>query len=623
MFRTMIFGFLMVAVCLGAGALTGSGNSETGPLETVTPTLALLIVVPAQAAAGDTVTITFMASETLGAHPVVTVNGHAATFVSGAKTVAYTYSYVVAETDVPGMANVSVWGADLVGNRGTLSSSTAFEIIEALEPVPLHTWPLALLMVAAGIAAIAWRRRRLGVLLLAMALLATPGALAASPAVSNVTFAQSPNGTTGTKVDIYNGPCAITLSLSKDGGADGFSYPIANYTGDIANVNTGPGHIVWDIYADYAEQNVPLARIRVTADDGIIPLPVVTSFLINSGASTTTDPLVTLDNTVTNSPTDYMASEAADFAGASWTAYTAAPSFTLSAGAGGVKTVYFKVKNADGESGVVNDTISLTERTILLPGSVPLELVWVPSGSFQMVRYAGEADSYAREDPQHGVTLAQGFWMGKHEITQQQWIAVRGTWPGTAPSTTYGLGDTYPAYYVSWDDTKNFITSLNAHIVSSGQGPLTVRLPSEAEWEYACRAGTQTRFYFGDSLGCAADCSDCAAGVMPGNRSDYMWYCGNNSPNGSKAVGGKTPNAFGLYDMSGNVFEWCEDDYHSNYTGAPANGSAWIGSPRALFRMLRGGHWYYSARYCRSAFRYFYTPGSRSYYFGFRVAAVQ
>ncbi|HUW61962.1 MAG TPA: SUMF1/EgtB/PvdO family nonheme iron enzyme [Candidatus Bathyarchaeia archaeon] len=265
-----------------------------------------------------------------------------------------------------------------------------------------------------------------------------------------------------------------------------------------------------------------------------------------------------------------------------------------------------------------------TEETIMLPGGVPLVMVWIPAGSFLMGRYPGEQDSYSYEDPQHSVTLSSGFWMGKYEVTQQQWIAVQSTWPGTAPSASYGLGNTYPAYYISWDDTKNFITTLNAYIISSGQGPLTVRLPSEAEWEYACRAGTATRFYFGDSLGCAADCTDCAAGVLPGNRSDYMWYCGNNSPNGSKPVGGKTPNAFGLFDMSGNLWEWCEDDWHSTYTGAPADGSAWIDSPtRASYRMFRGGYWFYNARYCRSADRYSYAPGIRFNRIGFRVAAVR
>ncbi|HOZ47445.1 MAG TPA: SUMF1/EgtB/PvdO family nonheme iron enzyme, partial [Candidatus Hydrogenedentes bacterium] len=360
-----------------------------------------------------------------------------------------------------------------------------------------------------------------------------------------------------------------------------------------------------------------------------VPIPVVGSLAINGGAATTADPEVTLDNTATENPTEYMASESSDFSGASWQAYDTAPTFTLSSGEGGTKTVYFKVRNAGGESAPVSDTIHLiVEQTILLPGDVPLELVWVPSGSFQMGRYPGEADSDAIEDPQHSVALAYGFWMGKYEVTQEQWLAVRGSWPGTAPSSTYGVGDSYPAYYISWDDAKDFITSLNAHIVSSGQGPLTVRLPSEAEWEYACRAGTQTRFYFGESLGCAGDCSDCAAGVLPGNRTDYMWYCGNNGASGTptygtKLAGGKLPNGFGLYDMSGNVYEWCEDDYHASYTGAPADGSAWIESPRASYRMIRGGYWISSAWYCRSAFRCSGTPSFRGSSVGFRLAAVQ
>ncbi|HOH30751.1 MAG TPA: SBBP repeat-containing protein, partial [Candidatus Hydrogenedentes bacterium] len=173
-------------------------------------------------------------------------------------------------------------------------------------------------------------------------------------------------------------------------------------------------------------------------------------------------------------------------------------------------------------------------KTILLPGDVPLDLVWIPEGSFLMGRYPGEEGSDDREDPQHEVTLAEGFWMGKYEVTQEQWLAVRGAWPDATyvPSNSYGLGSTYPAYYISWDDTQDFIASLNAHIADTGQGPLTVRLPTEAEWEYACRAGTQTRFYFGDSLDCAGDCSDCVAGSLPGNRTDYMWYCGNNAING-------------------------------------------------------------------------------------------
>lgn len=271
--------------------------------------------------------------------------------------------------------------------------------------------------------------------------------------------------------------------------------------------------------------------------------------------------------------------------------------------------------------------VARTERrelTLLLPGDIPLELVWIPAGTFMMGRYPGEPNSLSNEDPQHEVTLTDGFWLGKYEITQQQWLAVMGSWPVVPPDVTAGLGNNYPAYNISWQDAKQFITSLNMHVVTSGQGPLTTRLPSEAEWEYACRAGTQTRFYFGDSLDCDRLCEDCAAGVLSGNRSDYMWYCGNNTPEGTKAVGGKIPNACGLYDMSGNLYEWCEDDYHSNYIGAPVDGSAWINSPRAGYRILRGGRWNWVAQYCRSSRRNGNgTPTDFSTSTGFRLAADQ
>jgi len=408
------------------------------------------------------------------------------------------------------MAVIHISGADLAGNVGTLNATGALEILEESEDLPLWGWPIAAAVLLAMGLVFLWRKKR-GLTqakrsgdvsvpafwLLVVAMLAAPWAFAQSPTVSNVTMTQSPTATS-TQVDIYydldapNGPCDITVSLSKDGGADGYIHPVTSITGDIADVTTGTGkHIVWDIRADYPEEDLPGARILVTADDGVVA-PEVASFSINNGAVTTADPIVTLDNTATNSPAEYMASEASDFSGASWQPYDMAPNFTFSSVEVGTKTVYFKVRNAAGESSLVSDTIELKGRTITLPGDVPLELVWVSGGTFMMGRYPGEADSDAGEDPQHPVTLADGFWIGKYEITQQQWLAVQGSWPGTAPDSGSGLGDTYPAYNLSWDDAKDFITTLNAHILSSGQGPLTVRLPSEPEWEYACLLGRRS-----------------------------------------------------------------------------------------------------------------------------------
>ncbi len=679
------------------------------------PVFSDLMVMPPKAGLGERVAITFSVSETLQADPEVTINGHPATAPYG-KAETYLYEYEVQEDDPLGMAVIHISSADLAGNVGTLNNTSALEILEESEDLPLWGWPFAAALLLVLGLMLLWRRRlggarvwtewtkwtgghhRRGMFFLFVALtLACSWAFAQAPTVSKVTMTQSPNATS-TQVDIYydldapNGPRVITVSLSKDGGVDGYIHPVTSVTGDLAEVTTGTGkHIVWDIRADYPEEDLPQARILIVADDGAVQHtltylagpggsidgqfslqqtvnhgadgvqvtavpdegygflqwsdgvltaartdtnvtadisvmasfiqlpPEVTSFNLDGGAGTTLDLLVTLDNTATNNPAEYIVSEASDFAGAAWQSYGTAPTFTLSSAEGGTKTVYFKVRNAGGESAPVSDTIDLPGRAITLPGDVPLELVWVPGGTFMMGRYPGEADSFDWEDPQHPVTLAYGFWMGKYEITQQQWLAVRGSWPGATPS--FGVGASYPAYNISWYDAKDFITSLNAHIVSSGQGPLTVRLPSEAEWEYACRAGTTTRFYFGDSLGCDGFCSDCAAGTLPGNRTDYLWYCGNEMPGVAKPVGGKLPNALGLYDMHGNIHEWCEDDSHYDYIGAPSDGSPWVESPRTEYRMLKGDWWADIITYCRAACRSHNPADYRDIAIGFRLAA--
>jgi len=242
------------------------------------------------------------------------------------------------------------------------------------------------------------------------------------------------------------------------------------------------------------------------------------------------------------------------------------------------------------------------EMTIVLPGDLPMEMVRIPAGSFMM----GSDDpnwSYPKEQPVHEVNIDYDFYMGKYEVTQAQWLAVTGSWPGIEPSSDLGLGEDYPAYFISWDDCQIFIDILN----QLGQG--VFRLPSEAEWEYACRAGSTTRFHFGDSNCISMECCFC-------NLGDFAWWCANDSPHGSKPVGGKLPNAFGLYDMPGSVWELCQDNWHTDYNGAPTNGSAWE-SPPSTIRVIRGGSWDHYAMYCRSAFRV--SGGGRLNSLGFRV----
>lgn len=337
--------------------------------------------------------------------------------------------------------------------------------------------------------------------------------------------------------------------------------------------------------------------------------PTVSLLMINGGAASSTSRTVTLNNVCTGNPTQYIASESPAFIGAAWQSYSAAPSFTIATSGNGQKTVYFKAKNGAGESSLASATISLDENTaetILLPGGVPLEMIWIPAGYFTMGCYPGEQDSDAvAEQPQHQVTFSQGFWMAKYELTKAQWTAMMGTKPWVA-APYYVLDDpSTAATHVCWNDAHAFITAINSY---TGK---TFRLPSEAEWEYACRAGTTTRFYWGDDL----------SNTM---LSSYCWWWNNTYLALEKyahPVGLKLPNAFGLYDMSGNVWEWCEDDWHADYTGAPANGSAWIDSPRGTDRVSRGGGWIDYNAPARSAIRgYDFPYMGINYFTGFRLA---
>lgn len=240
--------------------------------------------------------------------------------------------------------------------------------------------------------------------------------------------------------------------------------------------------------------------------------------------------------------------------------------------------------------------------TYLLPGDVPLEMVQIPTGTFMMGRYDGEQSSYAWEDPQHEVSVPQ-FWIGKFEVTKRQWQALMGTTPWSGQS--YVLADLdSPATHITWNDAIAFIEALNTHT------GLAFRLPSEAEWEYACRGHATMRHYWGDDLSYT-------------QIGEYAWYYQNayaTTEQYAHVVGQKDPNAFGLHDMSGNVWEWCEDDWHSSYLGAPADGSAWKELPRSANRVFRGGSWYNQGFQSRSAYRYYAAVTYKMYDLGLRVA---
>ena len=239
-------------------------------------------------------------------------------------------------------------------------------------------------------------------------------------------------------------------------------------------------------------------------------------------------------------------------------------------------------------------------KTVMLPGNVPLVMVWIPPGTFFMGKdYTSINDEFA-ESPQHQVILSYGFWMGKYEITKRQWEALMpvNPWAGQQNIST---DPESAAVYISWNDARLFVNALVNHT------GLPFRLPSESEWEYACRAGTATRFYWGDDLSLT-------------NIGNYAWFNGN-ANNFARPVGQKLPNLWGLHDMSGNAIEWCEDDFHNGYAGAPADGNAWVDAPRAPYRVMRGGSVFTIADFCRSGSRkYYYLPNNSTSSGGFRVA---
>ncbi len=233
-----------------------------------------------------------------------------------------------------------------------------------------------------------------------------------------------------------------------------------------------------------------------------------------------------------------------------------------------------------------------------LGNGVKLEMVQIPGGSFLMGSPESEKERFSFEETQHQVTVP-GFFMGKYEVTQEQYEAIM----GKNPSKFKGINR--PVETVSWNDAVEFCQKISQ---KTGKN---YRLPSEAEWEYACRARTTTPFYFGESI-----------------TPDLVNYDGNYPyASASKAkyrqqtteVGTFPPNAFGLYDMHGNVWEWCLDDWNENYINAPTDGSAWI-RQSAEYKLLRGGSWFNLAWYCRAANRGRYSRDGRVNDCGFRVA---
>ena len=245
-----------------------------------------------------------------------------------------------------------------------------------------------------------------------------------------------------------------------------------------------------------------------------------------------------------------------------------------------------------------------------LGNGVTLEMVDVPGGTFLMGSHDSEPGRHVSEGPQHSVSVA-AFQIGKFEVSQAQWRVVAGL-----PKVRRNLradpsrfkGENLPVEQVSWDDAVEFCERLSRFTERA------YRLPTEAEWEYACRSGSTTPFAFGETI----------TPHLVNHGGDGLdktppkeLYKPNTIPVGSLGA----PNAFGLFDMHGNVWEWCIDNWHDSYHGAPTDGRAWGGGDPGS-RVARGGSWYYVADYCRSANRGRSSPDNKRTVMGFRVVSV-
>ena len=255
----------------------------------------------------------------------------------------------------------------------------------------------------------------------------------------------------------------------------------------------------------------------------------------------------------------------------------------------GVSTATAKV---NGDDAVVVQSSSPYSEVITVNG-VSFKMIWVEGGTFEM----GSNDGYDDEQPIHAVTL-DGYWIAETEVTQALWKAVMGSDEGW--SNDYGKGSNYPAYDVSYNEAVDFCKRLN-ELTDYKYG---FRLPTEAEWEYAARGGKKSNGYKYSGSN---------------NIDDVAWYV-DNSGYVAHPVKSKKCNELGLYDMSGNLWEWCSDWYSSSYySNSPSNNPT--GPKSGDYRVLRGGGWSHGESGCRVADRYYCIPDCSIYLFGFRVAS--
>lgn len=249
---------------------------------------------------------------------------------------------------------------------------------------------------------------------------------------------------------------------------------------------------------------------------------------------------------------------------------------------------------------VLRGRFNLNEAKTFTVNGVSFKMIPVKAGTFTMGATSEQTGACNDEKPAHQVTITKDYYMGETEVTQALWKAVTGYSPtadGYQWESSYGLDGGYPAYYISYEDVQPFISKLNS---LTGE---TFRMPTEAEWEYAARGGSESKGYLYSGSN---------------NLSEVAWFY-DNSSRMTRPVKRRSPNELGLYDMSGNVMEWCSDWYDSSYYSVSASSDP-KGPTSGSYRVIRGGGWYDKAADCRVAFRLKSEPWNYGTLSGFRLA---
>jgi formylglycine-generating enzyme required for sulfatase activity len=280
-----------------------------------------------------------------------------------------------------------------------------------------------------------------------------------------------------------------------------------------------------------------------------------------------------------------------------------------------LKTVSFETVTVNPRGKITNRRQAQAQILSENINGIILDLVVIPAGTFLMGSPSSELERDNDEGPQHQVNIAS-FLIGQYAVTQAQWRAVASLpkrQMDLKPDPSDFKGDNLPVEQVNWFEAVEFCDRLSQF---TGR---TYRLPSEAEWEYACRAATTTPFYFGETI-----TTDLVNYNGDNYNGDYTYGSG---PKGiyrgkTTVVGSFPPNAFGLYDMHGNLWEWCADPWHKNYNSAPTDGSVWESGGNTQYRVWRGGSLFYFPWNCRSASRNRREPDSRDSEYGFRVVSI-